>query len=412
LQDNARQPAAQDPAARPCGLGHTLLALHIAPTPFFSDRGCHMRIRGLIRALREQGVSSVLCTYHLGRDVDGIDTVRTAVIPGYTKLEAGPSAFKYLADILLFFKVCGVIRKRKPDVIHAHLHEGALIGWAASLMFFWRRIPLIFDVQGSLVGELDDHGYFDGRAFVRKIFMALERVITRMPDRIICSSQHSVDLMIDMFGLDETRVLLVNDGADRFEVDDAGNLAEDLGLPGGRPVVIYTGGLQRTKGLEQLVRVMRDARDRNLDCHFLIIGYPDEALRASCQQYHLTDQCTLAGRVEYDALGRYLALADAALEPKLSRSGEASGKLLNYMEAGLPVVCFDTPGNQQILGDLGYYVRPGSTGLVDGLEAVLADPDGARRRGLQGRARVRERFSWNAAARKVLTVYCGSLTGD
>ena len=36
--------------------------LHIGPTPFFSDRGCHMRIRGLIRALNDAGVENRLFT--------------------------------------------------------------------------------------------------------------------------------------------------------------------------------------------------------------------------------------------------------------------------------------------------------------------------------------------------------------
>ena len=126
----------------------SLTVLHIAPTPFFSDRGCHMRIQGIVRALNKRGITSVVCTYNLGRDVEGVETVRTASIPGYTKLEAGPSAFKYLADILLFFKVCGLISSRKPDIIHAHLHEGALIGWAARLVFSGERFQwsLMFKV--------------------------------------------------------------------------------------------------------------------------------------------------------------------------------------------------------------------------------------------------------------------------
>ena len=32
-----------------------MLVLHIAPTPFFADRGCHIRIRNEIEALRREG---------------------------------------------------------------------------------------------------------------------------------------------------------------------------------------------------------------------------------------------------------------------------------------------------------------------------------------------------------------------
>ncbi|MFW2404279.1 MAG: glycosyltransferase family 1 protein, partial [Gammaproteobacteria bacterium] len=75
--------------------------LHIAPTPFFADRGCHIRIRGIVGGLAERGYENLVCTYSIGRDVEGVQTRRCATIPGYTKTEAGPSAFKYVADVFL-----------------------------------------------------------------------------------------------------------------------------------------------------------------------------------------------------------------------------------------------------------------------------------------------------------------------
>ncbi|NOZ38334.1 MAG: glycosyltransferase family 4 protein, partial [Gammaproteobacteria bacterium] len=245
--------------------GKSLTVLHVAPTPFFSDRGCHMRIRGIIYALNKQAVSSILCTYNLGRDVAHIETVRTASIPGYTKLEAGPSAFKYLADILLFFKVCGLISSRKPDVIHAHLHEGALVGWAARLMFFWRRIPMVFDVQGSLVGELEAHGYFKKYKFLKRPFWALEYLITRMADRFVCSSQNTVDILCDEFRVDAAHVILVNDGADAFQVGENEAVKAALSLPEDSTIVIFTGALLEAKGLSCLCETMLQAKQRALN---------------------------------------------------------------------------------------------------------------------------------------------------
>ena len=113
--------------------------------------------------------------------------------------------------------------------------------------------------------------------------------------------------------------------------------------------------------------------------------------------------CTIVGRVPYEQLGDYLALADIALEPKLSDSGEASGKLLNYMGAGLPVVCFDTNSNRQILGESGYYAAKGA--LLDQIEAAIAEPAKARKGGAVGRVRVRETFSWDVAGDKIQSVY-------
>jgi len=46
---------------------------------------------------------------------------------------------------------------------------------------------------------------------------------------------------------------------------------------------------------------------------------------------------TLAGRVPFESIAEYLALADVALEPKSGDSGEASGKLLRLRELCEPL---------------------------------------------------------------------------
>src|SRR4030095_11361156 len=69
--------------------------LMVAPTPFFADRGCHVRILGEAQALIELGNEVKICTYPLGRDVPGIPTERTLPVPWYRKLSAGPSVHHF-----------------------------------------------------------------------------------------------------------------------------------------------------------------------------------------------------------------------------------------------------------------------------------------------------------------------------
>jgi len=102
--------------------------LQIAPTPFFSDRGCHIRIEGIVRCLSQLGYNNTVCTYHHGREVDSVKTKRIKAIANYTQTAAGPSKYKLLADWRLLVLCIKEYHRLKPDVIHAHLHEGLLIG--------------------------------------------------------------------------------------------------------------------------------------------------------------------------------------------------------------------------------------------------------------------------------------------
>jgi glycosyltransferase involved in cell wall biosynthesis len=185
--------------------------LMVAPTPFFADRGCHVRILGEAKALIALGYELVLCTYGLGRDVDGITTERTVAIPWYKKLSAGPSFHKFYIDLLLLWTVIRVCRRFRPDIIHAHLHEGILIGKIASMVF---RVPMVADLQGSLTVELLDHKFIPNAGWLVALLYWIEGRINQMPSHLIVSCSQTAQKCIELFGVSAQRVSSIMDGVD------------------------------------------------------------------------------------------------------------------------------------------------------------------------------------------------------
>jgi len=185
--------------------------LMIAPTPFFADRGCHVRILGEAKALLALGYELVLCTYGLGRDVDGIPTARALPVPWYRKLSAGPSFHKFYIDFLLLCKVIRVCRRFRPEIIHAHLHEGVVIGKVASVLF---GIPLVADLQGSLTVELLDHKFIPNIKWVVNFMYWVEKRINQMPSHVIVSCSQTAQRCVDFFGVSAQRISSVMDGVD------------------------------------------------------------------------------------------------------------------------------------------------------------------------------------------------------
>jgi len=381
--------------------------LHVAPTPFFSDRGCHVRIRGLAKGLNALGINNRVCTYSIGRDVDDVDTVRCHHIPGYKKTAAGPSVFKFFMDPLLLFTVVRQIRKFQPDVLHCHLHEGLLIGWLAKFPALRPALLVGFDMQGSLTGELDSYGYLNNKV-VRGVFRFLEKLITSMADIYYCSSPASARLLRDKFGVEAEKIVLAPDGSD---VDFSREPEASRGR-GERPIAIYTGGLVESKGLKELMEVIRESSNRQLELDFLIVGFPTDKLQQFVDQHELRN-CRLTGQVPFDELAMYLSQATLCLEPKSGSTSEASGKLMNYMAAGLPVVCFDTSNSRELLGGSGYFAsEPDAAAFVDQIESALADPVEAGRRGRAAGERAAKRYSWKASANKINLSYSTALLGE
>lgn len=336
--------------------------LHIAPTPFFADRGCHIRIRNEIAALERQPLKIILCTYHHGSDIQGIDIRRIPRIPGYTKLDAGYSPFRFLADLLLFFLALKVAWQENPKLLHAHLHEGTLIGWAVKTLLFWRRMPLIMDMQGSLSGELAAYGTFKKMPLILHLIHLVEWLICRLPDHIFCSSDACRESLLQEFKINPVKIELLYDVVPDvfFHLPEKKEMRFNYKISQDKTVLIYTGSLLQGKGIDHVFESMVLLASKHPDFHWILVGYPVEEAAAFLQRHDLIQVCTLVGRVAYDQLARWLAVADIALEPKESESAEASGKVLHYMAAALPVVCFATDNNRQLLADTAYYAISGN----------------------------------------------------
>jgi glycosyltransferase involved in cell wall biosynthesis len=380
-----------------------LKVLMLAPTPFFADRGCHVRILEEARAVIPCGVEIRLVTYHLGRDVGGFPIDRIPTIPWYRKLEAGPSWHKPYLDILLLFKALKVARTFQPDLIHAHIHEGAFIGAILKKLL---RLPMLFDCQGSLTGEITDHKFVRQGSLLQRLFATLERWINLSSDYIVTSAGPTVDLLVSQ-GVPRERVRALMDGVDTdvFSPQPQDAIRERLGLPPRVPVVSYLGLLNSYQGVDLLLEAAALLKGQGARVHFLIMGFPDEPYRVKAEGMGISDIVTFTGRVAYDEAALYLSAGDIAVSPKISVT-EANGKLFNYIACGLPTVAFDTPVNREILGDAGLYAELGNAAeLAGAIGRLLGDRELRAELGESGRERAVAVHSWKARGRELAAIY-------
>jgi glycosyltransferase involved in cell wall biosynthesis len=384
----------------------------IAPTSFFSDYGGHIRILEEMRALGEKGVEVAVVTYYKGNDVPGIDIRRTPPLPWHTDYEVGSSRHKLAFDVYLAAQALREARRFRPDVIHGHMHEGALIGGLLGRM---TGAPLVFDYQGSLTAEMVDHHFLNPRGLVYPWAYRLERGITRrLPDAILASSGQAIHLLREQFGVPPARIHALPDCADaahfspaRFPFGPAAHpLRAQLGIADGAVVVGYLGLLTDYQGIPHLIESAVELRRRGVNAHFLVMGYPSvDHYQMIARLRGVDDMVTFTGRIPFSDAPTYLAACDIAVAPKMSTS-EGSGKLLNYMAMAQPIVAYDTPVNREYLADLGVYATPGDVGsFAEAIASLVDAPERRAELGARLRRRVIEQFSWPAAAERILKVY-------
>ena len=381
-----------------------LRVLMVAPTPFFGDRGCHIRIFEEVRGLMARGIEVHVVTYPTGQDPAGLAITRARAWFGIEAGTLGPTWGRPLLDLALLDACRRVVRDFEPHLVHGHLHEGIAIGAMLRARY---GIPLVADLQGSLTGELADHRFIAGRGMLHRLTSRGERWLVRRPDRLVTSSTHGATLLARQ-GVDEKKIAPLPDGVDvdvfRPGPPDA-ELTRRLGLEGKR-VVVFLGVLTDYQGVDLLLDAVPAVRRQCPDTHFLIMGYPNEArYRRAAVARGIERAVTFPGRVPYDQAPRWLNLGAVAVSPKRSLT-EANGKLLNYMACGRPVVASETPVNREVLGHAGVYAAvDDADALAARLTEVLSDPDGARARGAALRARAEKAFAWPALIARLEALY-------
>ncbi|WP_322797567.1 glycosyltransferase family 4 protein [Thermoflexus sp.] len=385
--------------------------LMIAPTSFFNDYGCHVRILEEARALQSLNLQVKIVTYYKGRDLPGLDIVRTPPLPWRSHYEVGSSRHKIAFDLYLSGTALAAALRWRPHLLHAHLHEGALIGVALRALL---RVPLIFDFQGSLTGEMIDHRFLNPDGPWYPLVRRLEVWIDRRPNAILTSTIHGARLLIEAFGASPDRVIPFPDAVNTEvfrpplpeEIPELQRLREVWGIPPKRHLVVYLGLLAPYQGTDLLLQAAARVVRLEPQVHFLIMGFPGEThYMAQAAALGISDHVTFTGKVPYEQAPIYLRLGELAVAPKMSAT-EGSGKLLNYMATGLPVVAFDTPVSREFMGHEGYYARFGDAdSLAEQILYALRHPGESAERGRRLRARAVAHYSWKAAGQMLLEIY-------
>ena len=172
-------------------MNETLCILMIVPGSFFNDYGAHVRILEEIRALQKLGHRVTVVTYYLGRDLPDIEIIRTRPTPWRADYEVGSSLHRIAFDAFLAWTGLKTVLRRRFDIVHGHLHEGAFIGYFLSRLL---RVPLVADFQGSMTAEMVDHNFLNPRPLYRWLRL-LELRIEQLPDMILTSTSPAAVLL-------------------------------------------------------------------------------------------------------------------------------------------------------------------------------------------------------------------------
>ena len=381
-----------------------LRVLHISTGLSVELGGPPQVVQQLTTALTKLGVdcSIAACVGELGRSKAGI---RGLPIPGVNvhMFETSP-----LADV--WSAHSGAIARFLRDQIDTydlvHVHElWHHPGFAAFRAARSEGVPFVLTPHGALEDWSLRH-----KALKKRIYMwAIQDRILRTANMLHALSE-SESKRIAELGY-ETPVAVVPNGVDGesyYDLPDTREFLEKYPLLVGRKVLLFLGRLHVKKGLDILARSFTKIATRFPNVALLVVG-PDEhgnryEMEAVLREAGVLDQVvftgTLTGREKLASMG----CADVFVLPSYSEG--FSMATLEAMAAGLPVVISDKCNFPEVAEhDAGFVVSVDEVGVTDAIVTLLSDGELRRRKGANGRELVRNQYSWDSAAAKMMDLY-------
>jgi glycosyltransferase involved in cell wall biosynthesis len=205
-------------------------------------------------------------------------------------------------------------------------------------------------------------------------------------------------------GVPEDRLLVAHNGFDPPSSAAAKPGARaQLGLALERPIAVYAGRINATKGLDTVLTLA----DQRPEVLFMLVGSEGEGEIEKAAARH--PNVTIAPWAEPAALPAWLAAADVLLIPPSRAPLERSGtcvlpiKLYAYLAAGRPILAPTAPDTAELLehGGNAWLVPPDDPGAAaEGLDRLLGD-DALADRLSANALRLSESLTWERRAEKV-----------
>ncbi|MFB9464719.1 glycogen synthase [Streptomyces cinereospinus] len=300
------------------------------------------------------------------------------------------------------------------DLVHSHTWYANLAGHLAKLLYGVPHVVTAHSLEPLRPWKAEQLG--GGYA----LSSWAERTAIEAADAVIAvSGGMREDILACYPALDPARVHVVHNGIDTelYRPDPATDVLRRLGVDPARPYVLFVGRITRQKGVPQLLRAVRgiDPAAQVVLC----AGAPDtpEIDREFRDLYRELSRVRdgvhwirrMLPRPEVIQLLTHAAVfvCPSVYEPLgiVNLEAMACGTaVVASRVGGIPEVVADGRTGLLVPMDDGF-----EAGLTRALDAVLADPEGARRMGEAGRERAVREFGWDTVARRTARLYADVL---
>ena len=244
-------------------------------------------------------------------------------------------------DLCSIIKLTFLIKKIKPDVIHAHSAKAGVIARISSLFF---KIKVLYTPHAF--------SYLSAKnKFKRFLYLTVEKILRTKNTIILATSISEKNQAVQIVGYDKKKVFVLENAIDKNTIGEDKNLEKTLK---GRTYVCTVGRPSFQKNLEMLIRAFEGVAQNNFKVHLFIIGAGEYSPRKDkiiqmINKRNLNNRVTILPWVSRKQVQTYIK--NAKLYVSSSRYEGMPYSVIESMALSTPSVLTNVDGNRDLVID-------------------------------------------------------------
>jgi glycosyltransferase involved in cell wall biosynthesis len=289
-------------------------------------------------------------------------------------------------------------RLNRPGMVHFHDPDSLLLAPALKR----RGHRVVFDVHEEYAKQMTTRHWVptEMRPMMASAYEWLESKFSRYLDAIIAATPAIAT------HYDPRKTVLVQNFP---------RLPEQVGITreeyqARKSSVLFYGILNDVRGLDSILKAVAEVNKQGMELEFRLGGaFLPTSYRRTLEQTKGWRYTRWLGYLNQEQIREELRQARMGVlvyDPVPNHLQSQPNKLFDFMAYGLPLIYSDFPHWQELVGEAGIAVSPGSVEeIAAAMRRLLKEPIQAWDMGQKGQQRVRENYTWSREEERLLTCY-------
>ena len=288
--------------------------------------------------------------------IDGVNVARVPLYPNHDS-SALRRIFNYVSFAFTSLIYCLFFAK-KADVIYAY-HPPLTVGVVAIVIRFFRRIPVVYDIQDMWPDTLQSTGMINNKKTLKVIGKVAKWVYNKV-DRIVVLSPGFKNLLVER-SVPESKIDVIPNWCDEESMSEPTLIEAIPFIKDKRFKIIFAGNMGRAQSLDTVLKAAEILQEQGASILFAMVGGGVEVERLKSVYIKKgLKNIEFYPPVPMGQVGAYLSSADALLvhlknDPLFEIT--IPSKTQAYMSVGRPIL-------MGVKGDAADIIRKADAGIV------------------------------------------------